>query len=700
MFCTCQDDDIPERDLFPCQNPNCSQFLHLNCHNLDPKLFTHFECPSCILKYGDPSFQILKILHPPTYLNPTNSLEFELSSFDHQLLSLPENSNHFLMIRCIKLVNDPYTIHYDMWPKEGTISLNKTNFQLDDFIDKQSKRLVFYRFLKRDETKEGTNTVNIEVDTQDEENYYFGIYLVRKNTVDNLKVLVENSWRMSPDDSKKLIQSCLSIKKKQKSMTVSVTDEQGELIETPVRAKGCRHITCFSLEKFLAAQIDGEIKRWNCPICKNRAYHLVIDEYFLKIISKYRGKKLQKYNVTFYSSGIFEVSAGITKGNSDVNAIQIEDYEPPENKSYLATVLNVIKEALKTSFINDGTALTIPSFKIIEAQCMESGEGKKLTVKELHEIIISLYDPLGFQRKDAALIEIEDSEESEKKNLQKFKSFFAEFLQLTEKIYANAEFLKEALGEIEALADKFEARFELELSILHLIRALNDHFVSVEVSREYLVDYLKTKPLLTSFEQEILQYYMEWMSYYRGKVKRPGFQTKTKSKSKYDYLDFPIEVIKEMEPERFNWALNRVLLTRKDLWTIYWDSQERWYNVEPIGIHKKSNAILVKDPFSGILENDVDLVMEEVMYLKECWKYEMKIRNEIKGVENRVNGGVEGVVEVLAPEVEIEIDDFLGNRFVCEKYLKEFKKEVEFKSLKKGQANLRKFAQEFKLDSM
>ena len=75
--------------------------------------------------------------------------------------------------------------------------------------------------------------------------------------------------------------------------------------------------------------------------------------------------------------------------------------------------------------------------------------------------------------------------------------------------------------------------------------------------------------------------------------------------------------------------LNHTLCVRRGLWRIYWSSSERSYHVEALKNKHLIKVDLTKDPFAGILENDIDLVMEEVMYLKSCWQYEMRISKDI-----------------------------------------------------------------------
>lgn len=60
-------------------------------------------------------------------------------------------------------------------------------------------------------------------------------------------------------------------------------------ITIPVRSKHCKsHYEPFDLKGFVYANINSRLsaQRWKCPICKQRAYDLQIDEYLLSIITQ------------------------------------------------------------------------------------------------------------------------------------------------------------------------------------------------------------------------------------------------------------------------------------------------------------------------------------------------------------------------------------------------------------------------------
>ena len=75
------------------------------------------------------------------------------------------------------------------------------------------------------------------------------------------------------------------------------------MIKTPVKGAFCNHINCFSLENYLYANEKNVLRKWRCPICKLKAYDLIVDEYFVEILKKSQLKNIQTTEVTFNSNG-------------------------------------------------------------------------------------------------------------------------------------------------------------------------------------------------------------------------------------------------------------------------------------------------------------------------------------------------------------------------------------------------------------
>ena len=61
----------------------------------------------------------------------------------------------------------------------------------------------------------------------------------------------------------------------------------GNLIKEPVRSVQCTtHYQPFELSTFVDASLKAKnsVQSWKCPICKKRAYDLVVDGYLKNLI--------------------------------------------------------------------------------------------------------------------------------------------------------------------------------------------------------------------------------------------------------------------------------------------------------------------------------------------------------------------------------------------------------------------------------
>lgn len=56
------------------------------------------------------------------------------------------------------------------------------------------------------------------------------------------------------------------------------------MIKTPVRGIYCLHLDCFCLESFALVNETTKTKKWRCPICGNKSYEVIIDEYWLQVL--------------------------------------------------------------------------------------------------------------------------------------------------------------------------------------------------------------------------------------------------------------------------------------------------------------------------------------------------------------------------------------------------------------------------------
>lgn len=55
-------------------------------------------------------------------------------------------------------------------------------------------------------------------------------------------------------------------------------------INIPARGKWCSHMQCFSLENYIIMTEQNIPRKWKCPICRQKCFDILIDEYFWDIL--------------------------------------------------------------------------------------------------------------------------------------------------------------------------------------------------------------------------------------------------------------------------------------------------------------------------------------------------------------------------------------------------------------------------------
>ena len=55
-------------------------------------------------------------------------------------------------------------------------------------------------------------------------------------------------------------------------------------LKTPAKGSHCKHVNCFSLENYINVWYKNNQRKWLCPICKAKAYDIVVDSYFQEIL--------------------------------------------------------------------------------------------------------------------------------------------------------------------------------------------------------------------------------------------------------------------------------------------------------------------------------------------------------------------------------------------------------------------------------
>ena len=144
--------------------------------------------------------------------------------------------------------------------------------------------------------------------------YMAGVYLVKRLRAEELISKIQKSNVKDALSCKTMIfkefdqqmhDDCkISIDKINVTL-LDILDRQ--MIKTPAKTIFCSHLQCFSLENFVKAMENTVPRKWRCPICKTKAFDLMIDEYLWNIIRDL-GKNVLASEVIFSKEGTFEVN--------------------------------------------------------------------------------------------------------------------------------------------------------------------------------------------------------------------------------------------------------------------------------------------------------------------------------------------------------------------------------------------------------
>jgi len=244
------------------------------------------------------------------------------------------------------------------------------------------------------------------------------------------------------------------------------------------------------------------------------------------------------------------------------------------------------------------------------------------------------------------------------------------------------------------------------------LECILSHYRLVRITRKEIIENIRKKLILNPIETEILKFIDEWLNFYKEKVPMPrkpeGVTQHIGNRVVHvinDYKEFPL-AIGELSPMRFNWAFDQVLCTRKDLWKVVWSAKDRWVKVESKAKKQQIIETINKDPFMTMLDNDILLVFDRVLYLRQCWKEEMRIQgdsamNKDLAQNEPIFNPNPGKIEVLAGNIQVEILDFLKGDYINKRYWEQIKKEVKIGSLKKfSDWNFEEFIFEYEIDQM
>lgn len=128
--------------------------------------------------------------------------------------------------------------------------------------------------------------------------------MVRQLEAEELIELIKKSARcqQTMEESRGFITKLNNVQSEElkwQGSTYSLTcvfDQQ--LIETPARGRLCSHVQCFSLENQIRMN-QNQQRKWRCPICKQKCFEFVIDNYQKAIIAIIKAHNMPKDSISF-----------------------------------------------------------------------------------------------------------------------------------------------------------------------------------------------------------------------------------------------------------------------------------------------------------------------------------------------------------------------------------------------------------------
>lgn len=308
--CLCGMYVVSTQDSLVCINKECQRKVHANCAKV--KLGTEdakiYECVECVLYRSDPLHEVRSVLKSPVLLN---NLKIEFSIDKETYTAISSNENIGIEIRCIRLEEKSIE---PTWPHQGELQLNGRRelefrpLQINSSLKKRKDEKFFTRNVSF-----GTNSLVIKFYPRQDlqkgpETYYCGIFVVKRLLPEDLINKVKKTSNRSIEECKKRVieqfdVGGIQIDKLSYPLTC-VLDMQP--LKTPAKGVHCKHVNCFSLENFVNVWHKNNQRKWQCPLCKLKAYDIIVDSYFLEILqaAEELGVMKSEYpEVTFDSTG-------------------------------------------------------------------------------------------------------------------------------------------------------------------------------------------------------------------------------------------------------------------------------------------------------------------------------------------------------------------------------------------------------------
>ena len=307
-----------------CVNRECLRVFHAGCLNFATELTKKeremFECPYCVLEKNDPLLENIRIILPTVLMN--GAIQQRLTLDEETLNLINKEPSVGLVIKSVKL--EGKVLYDQAWPDSGELFLN--NKRVLEFKPLQNnsalKKRKDEKFFTREGIHSGINILKINfirpayhllssVRYNENAVYMIIVILVRRLKADELIRKIQAANVRSVDDCREQIQRSLNNPEEEVSMdkvSVNLLDPFDlQTLRTPTRTRFCNHLQCFSLENLVTSMEFTVPRRWRCPICKLKAWDLIVDGYQWEILRGIELKKEKISEITFFKNGTFEL---------------------------------------------------------------------------------------------------------------------------------------------------------------------------------------------------------------------------------------------------------------------------------------------------------------------------------------------------------------------------------------------------------
>ena len=352
--CICNqpvDSNFSTETMVKCINPKCGRVLHKACMKIAPEddEYPFFECPDCVLFKCDPLHEVIKILVQP-FVVDNQPREFKIDEMIFREIKINEMLG--VEFRVIRLEEKS---HEHCWPHQGELEINQAKhmefkpLQQNSALKKRKDERLF-----TSDVNSGSNYIQLKY-TQGsdprnsalEETYIAAVYLVKKLTCEELLKRIKNDNRRSIEDCKKsitegFVDSMIDIDRVVCPLTC-VYDIQP--LKTPAKGAHCKHPSCFSLENYINLWQKNGQRKWTCPICKAKAYDIIVDSYFEQIVEEAGRTRLEgtkPAEVAILKTGEYQFlkNEAATVENDEDKKIEVKIEKPVEKGSNSVIVLD------------------------------------------------------------------------------------------------------------------------------------------------------------------------------------------------------------------------------------------------------------------------------------------------------------------------------------------------------------------------